>query len=44
MKELWYSCVGFVPLPTNNEGPMEPNVVVEEHLLKEHMIAHYEVL
>jgi len=36
--------VGYVPLPTKNEGPMEPNVVAKKHLVKEHMIVHYEVL
>jgi hypothetical protein len=43
MRGLWYNCVGFVPLPIDNEGAMELNVATKEHLVKKHMIVHCEV-
>ncbi len=38
------SCVGSVPPPPDNEGPLDPDVAAEEDLVKEQMVANYEVL
>jgi len=36
------SCVGSVPPPPDNEGPLDPDVAAEEDLVKEQMVANYE--
>jgi hypothetical protein len=33
-----------VPPPPDNEGPLDPDVAAEEDLVKEQMVANYEVL
>ncbi|CAM6024303.1 unnamed protein product [Sphagnum balticum] len=36
------SCVGSVPPPPGNEGPLDPDVAAEEDLVKEQMVVNYE--